>query len=92
MISIERTYNVGAYQSLKVWASYPVDITDLDSVKKAGAYLTLLSDLLYFNYISTSPVMNNNLTKEIMNQLDKTLKNLQLEIKLEVTEEQKGEE
>lgn len=90
MLSIERTYNVGQYQSLKVYFSLPVEANEVENMEKSVAYLTLLADLVYFNYISTSPVVNNSLSKTFMETLKETLKELQAEIKLDTTKE-KGE-
>ena len=72
-LSVERTYNVGQYQSLKVWVSGSVDITNKDDVLNAIKYLSILLDIGYFNYISTSPVYNNTLSKEVMIQFKEAL-------------------
>lgn len=70
---VERTYNAGQYQSLKIHTTADLDISNVDDFLRGIKYLTLLLDLAYYNYISTSPVMNNTLTKEVMEQFKEAL-------------------
>jgi len=87
-ISVERTYNVGQYQSLKVWTNIDnIDISDIDDVLTAVKYLTILLDVAYFNYISTSPVVNNSLTKDVIEQYKEALSKLKPKIHIEQKEE-----